>query len=207
MYESWRHIDPKTHPSVYGLLGALVAPRPIAWVATRGVDGSDNIAPHSFYQLVSTAPPVVMISSIGEKDTVRNVRQTREFTVCGAPAAFMDKVNLTAVEFPHGTSEFDDIGLTRVPGTTVDVPRAAEAPYALECRLIEIRPIGNGLMILGEVVHIIIAEAAYDGDQLSSDRLDLLSRLGGAEWGRGGELHDVPRVSLAEFTARNPVAD
>lgn len=203
MAKSWRHVDPATHGSVYSILGALVAPRPIAWVTTAGPDGTDNIAPHSFYQLVSTAPPVVMVSSIGEKDTVRNIRATGEFAVCGAPATLMEQVNLTAVEFPYGVSEFDRIGLERLPGTRISVPRAAQAPYALECRLIEIHPVGNGLMILGEVVHIVIDEAVFDGDRINSERLDLASRLGASDWGCGTTLTSVPRISLEEFNARN----
>lgn len=202
MRQSWRHIDPATHGSVYGILGALVAPRPIAWVATVAPDGTDNIAPHSFYQLVSTAPPVVMVSSIGEKDTVRNVRASGEFTVCGAPAMLIEQVNLTAVEFPYGISEFDRVGLERLPGTRISVPRAAQAPYALECRLMEIRSVGNGLMILGEVVHIVVDEEAFDGERICSQRLDLVSRLGASDWGHGSTLTSVPRVSLEEFNAR-----
>lgn len=202
MADNWRHIDPATHGGVYSILSALVAPRPIAWVATIAPDGTDNIAPHSFYQLVSTAPPVVMVSSIGEKDTVRNIRATGEFTVCGAPAARMAEVNDSAAEFPYGVSEFDRVGLTRLPGTRISVPRAAEAPYAMECHLIEIRPVGNGLMILGEVVHIVVDERAFDGDQIQGERLDLASRLGASDWGHGCSVVSVPRVSLEEFNAR-----
>jgi flavin reductase (DIM6/NTAB) family NADH-FMN oxidoreductase RutF len=203
MTQAWRHIDPATHGSIYSILGALVAPRPIAWVATVAPDGSDNIAPHSFYQLVSTAPPVVMVSSIGEKDTVRNVRACGEFTVCGAPATLMDVINETAVEFPHGVSEFDRVGLARIPGTAISTPRAAQAPYALECRLLEIHPVGNGLMILGEIVHIIVDESVFEGEHINSERLNLVSRLGASDWGHGGQLTSVPRISLAEFNARH----
>ncbi len=203
MTRTWRHIDPATHGSVYSILGALVAPRPIAWVATVAPDGTDNIAPHSFYQLVSTAPPVVMVSSIGEKDTVRNIRATGEFTVCGAAARLMREINDTAVEFPHGISEFDRVGLERLPGVRISCPRAAEAPYALECRLLSIESVGNGLMILGEVIHIVIDDSVFDGDRILDERLNLASRLGGSEWGHGAQLSSVPRISLDEFNARS----
>ena len=130
---SRRTFDPLA-PGIYGLLSALISPRPIAWVATRSSTGVDNLAPHSFYQLVSTAPPIVMISSMGEKDTVRNIRATGQFVVCGTPASRIEQVNLTSVEFGPEISEFDAAAVTREESSTVAVSRVAESPYALECR-------------------------------------------------------------------------
>jgi len=108
-----REIDPASTKAIYPLLGTLVTPRPIAWVSSISAAGVDNVAPHSFFQVVSTSPPIVMISSMGEKDTVRNIRATGEFVVCGSPASMIEEINLTSVEFPHGVSEFDRVGLTR----------------------------------------------------------------------------------------------
>jgi len=194
-----REIDPAGSSAVYPLLGALVTPRPIAWVSTVSDEGVDNLAPHSFYQVVSTRPPVVMIASIGEKDTVRNIRAVGEFVVCGSPASMIDEINLTSVEFPHGVSEFDEIGLTREPSARVRPPRVAESPYALECRCIELREVGNAILVLGEVVHIAITEDAFEGDVLEATRLDPVARLGGSQWSSLGEIRDVPRLTLEEF--------
>ena len=90
-----REIDPSKAKGIYPLLGTLVTPRPIAWVSSMSAEGVDNLAPHSFFQIVSTAPPIVMISSMGEKDTVRNVRATGEFVVCGSPASMIEQINLS----------------------------------------------------------------------------------------------------------------
>lgn len=195
-----RIIDPATKRSVYPILGALVVPRPIAWVSTRSADGIDNLAPHSFFTVVSTAPPIVMVSSMGEKDTVRNARDTGEFVVCGTPADEIEAINLTAVEFPGDVSEFDVIGLTREPSDKVAAPRVAESPYALECRLVEVREIGNGLVMFGEVISIAIDEAVLVDDRVDVRALDPVARLGGADWSLIGDVVTRPRLTLEEFT-------
>lgn len=198
-----REIDPSTTKSIYPLLGTLVTPRPIAWVSSMSAEGVDNLAPHSFFQIVSTAPPIVMISSMGEKDTVRNIRDTGEFVVCGSPASMIDEINLTSVEFPHGVSEFDRVGVTREPSACVAPPRVAESPYALECRCIDIRDVGNGILVLGEVIHIAVQEDLFDGPTVDVMRLDPIARLGGSQWSRLGEIIEVPRVTLEEFDTLN----
>lgn len=194
-----REIDPATSSGIYPLLGTLVTPRPIAWVSSIAADGTDNLAPHSFFQIVSTAPPIVMISSMGEKDTVRNIRATGEFVVCGSPATLIEKINLTSVEFPHGVSEFDQVGLTREPSARVRPPRVAESPFALECRSCDIRDVGNGILVLGEVVHIAVREDLFDGSTVDVRRLDPVARLGGSQWSTLGDIVDVPRVTIDQF--------
>lgn len=194
-----REIDPATSSGIYPLLGTLVTPRPIAWVSSIAADGTDNLAPHSFFQIVSTAPPIVMISSMGEKDTVRNIRATGEFVVCGSPATLIEKINLTSVEFPHGVSEFDQVGLTREPSARVRPPRVAESPFALECRCRDIRDVGNGILVLGEVVLIAVREDLFDGSTVDVRRLDPVARLGGSQWSTLGDIVDVPRVTMDQF--------
>lgn len=194
-----REIDPATSSGIYPLLGTLVTPRPIAWVSSIAADGTDNLAPHSFFQIVSTAPPIVMISSMGEKDTVRNIRATGEFVVCGSPATLIEKINLTSVEFPHGVSEFDQVGLTREPSARVRPPRVAESPFALECRSRDIRDVGNGILVLGEVVLIAVREDLFDGSTVDVRRLDPVARLGGSQWSTLGDIVDVPRVTMDQF--------
>ena len=200
---SRRSFDPLA-PGIYGLLSALISPRPIAWVATRSSTGVDNLAPHSFYQLVSTAPPIVMISSMGEKDTVRNIRATGEFVVCGTPASRIEQVNLTSVEFGPEVSEFDAASVTREESHIVAVARVAEAPYALECRSVGIHAVGNGIVVYGQVEHIVVDESAFDGDRVALDRLGLAARLSGPDWGLLGPVVSLPRMSVDEFHTRYP---
>jgi len=198
-----RSIDPGSSSGIYPLLGALVSPRPIGWVSTTSAEGVDNLAPHSFFQIVSTSPPIVMISSMGEKDTARNIRASGEFVVCGSPVALIEQINITGVDFPPGISEFDVAGLTREPSEKVRPPRVAESPFALECVLHDIREVGNGILILGEVVWIAAAEYAFDGVRAQSSLVDPVARLGGNEWAGLGSIVDVPRLSVEDFSERS----
>lgn len=199
MADARRTVDPAAANGAYPLLGALVAPRPIAWVSTRSSAGVDNLAPHSFTTIVSTNPAIVLVSSVGEKDTLRNARETGELVICGAPWHLREQVNLTGVEFDPGVSEFDEIGLHREPSERVAPFRVAESPYALECRLVDTIPVGNAVMILAEVLLIAVDEAAFDGDLVGAEGLRLAARHGGAQWSATGETVDLPRVSLGEY--------
>ncbi len=191
-------MDPSSDRGVYSLLTALVTPRPIAWVSTTSAAGVDNLAPHSFYQIVSTSPPIVMISTIGEKDTARNVRATSEFVVCGAPTRLIREINLTAVEFAGDVSEFEAVGLTREASERVGPPRVAESPYALECVSTEIQSVGNGTVIFGEVVYVAVDMEVVDGGRVRIERLDPVARLGGSQWSTVGEIVELPRVDLQQ---------
>lgn len=199
-----RIVDPAVSAGIYGILGALVVPRPIAWVSTRSAAGVDNLAPHSFFQIVSTAPPIVMISSMGEKDTARNARETGHMVVCGAPVHLVEQINLTGVEFPAEQSEFDEVGLTREPSERVAPFRVAESPYALECEVVDIIEMGNGVLVFGEVVLMAIDETLMDGAHVRSAGIDLVSRLGGNAWGAIGATQDVPRVTWEQYRSSRP---
>jgi flavin reductase (DIM6/NTAB) family NADH-FMN oxidoreductase RutF len=163
-------------------------------VSTRSVDGIDNLAPHSFYQLVSTNPPIVMIST-------RNVKETGEFVVCGSPVSLIEQINITGVDFEAGISEFDIAGLTREPSDLVAPFRVAESPYALECRCCDMFEMGNGIVIFGEVVMIAVDEAVMEGRAVSMEALNPVARLGASDWSALGEIFDVPRMTVADYEA------
>lgn len=197
-------IDASALDNAYGYLGALVTPRPIAWVSTRSVDGVDNLAPHSFYQVVSVAPPIVMVSSMGWKDTANNARDTGEFVVAGIPVALMGEANASAVEFDPSVSEFDAAGVTREPSERVRPFRVAESPYALECKVLKIDEIGNGVVLFGEVVTIAISESIMDGRYVSVTKFDPAARLTSSDWSTLGEIIDLPRYGVEEYSQRYP---
>ncbi len=188
--------------AAYRLLTSCVVPRPIAWVSSRSVGGVDNLAPHSFFTVVSSRPPMVQFTSVGRKDSVSNIEATGEFVVSVTPEPLMAQVNATATDYPPEVSEFDAVGLTREPSRTVTPPRVAESPVALECRLHEVRPTGNCLVVVGEVLHAAVEESLLDltGGDLYVDvrRLDPLSRLGRDEWGLLGEIREVARIPYAQ---------
>ncbi len=183
----------------YKLLTSVIVPRPIAWVVTRSADGVDNLAPHSFFTVACTDPPIVQFTSIGEKDSLRNAEATGEFTVCLTPEPLLEHVNATATDFPPGQSEIDATGLTREPSLRVVTPRVAESPVALECRLEQVVRLGNSAVVLGRVLHAAIDESVLVDGRPDVRRLAPLARLGGNEWSTLGEVLATPRIRYADW--------
>jgi len=117
---------------------AIVAPRPIGWISTSDADGRVNLAPYSFFNAVCDQPPMVMFSSAGLKDTVANIKATGEFVCNLVTRPLADKLHSSPATLPHGITQFDFAGLVPAPSRIVKPPRVAEAPAALECRLVEV---------------------------------------------------------------------
>ena len=178
----------------YRLLTAVVVPRPIAWVSSTSAEGVDNLAPHSFFTVASVSPPIVQFTSVGEKDTLRNIRARGEFVVNLAPAELMPEVNATGTNFPSDVSEFDAAGLTREAGRTVGVPRVGESPAALECRMHTVLPIGDCVVVFGEVTYAVVDSSILDGSHPRIDLLAPLARLGLDEWGTLGSVEELKRI-------------
>jgi flavin reductase (DIM6/NTAB) family NADH-FMN oxidoreductase RutF len=184
--------------AAYRLLTASVVPRPIAWVSSRSTTGVDNLAPHSFYTVVSTDPPMVAFTSVGRKDTLDNIEATAEFVVNLTPEWLFEQVNGTGTDYPAGTSEFDVEDIEREAALTVAALRVARSPVALECRLHEVRPTGNCWVVVGEVLHVAVAEEVLDESVPGSPHVDIrrakpLARLGRDEWGLLGEIREIAR--------------
>ncbi len=183
----------------YRLLTAVVVPRPIAWVSSTSSDGVDNLAPHSFFTVASVTPPIIQFTSVGRKDTLRNISERGEFVVNLAPAGFLAEVNATGTNFPPEVSEFDAASLTREAGLTVGVPRVAESPVALECRLHSTLAMGDCVLVFGEVTHAAVALDVLEGDHPRIDLLEPLARLGRDEWGHLGPVEELGRIRRAEW--------
>jgi flavin reductase (DIM6/NTAB) family NADH-FMN oxidoreductase RutF len=183
--EEWR--------PVYRLLTALIQPRPIAWVSTLGIDGTPNLAPFSFFNVVCAKPPTVvfcpMLSgpSAVKKDTVKNIEDTNEFVIQVVSRNLAEKMNLTSCEVASDVDEFELAGLTQSPSRKVKAPRVAEAGAFIECRLNKIIPVGEGsgagCLILGEVLCIEIKDdLMMEGDRVSLQALDPIGRLSGSDY-------------------------
>jgi flavin reductase (DIM6/NTAB) family NADH-FMN oxidoreductase RutF len=185
---------------VYRLLTATVVPRPIAWVSTVSADGTDNLAPHSFFTVSSVAPPIVQFTSIGRKDSLRNVEATGQFVVNLAPESLVDEVNKTATDFPEGVSEFDAVGVEREASARVKAPRVARSPVALECDLHSTLGLGNATVVFGRVVHLAVDETVLDNGHPEITRLRPLARLGKDEWSTIGEVLDLRRIRYADWS-------
>jgi flavin reductase (DIM6/NTAB) family NADH-FMN oxidoreductase RutF len=155
----------------YKLLVALVTPRPIAFVSTRGRDGVENAAPFSFFNVLAEDPPVVIVSierrSDGRsKDSGRNVLETGEFVVNMVDEALLDRMHLCSVEFPPEVSEFAQAGLTAAPSRKVAAPRIAEAPVSMECRLHTRVPFVKRDLVIGEIVWLHVRDGIVDPQTL-----------------------------------------
>ena len=190
----------------YPLLNSAVAPRAVLWVATLAPSGVANLAPFSWVTVASTRPPVVCFTAAAGVQTLDNCRATGEFVLAVAPERLLDRVNLTGVAFPPDVSEFDAAGLTREPSAVVAVPRVAEAPLALECRVVGESTFGTGptasTVVYGEVVHLAVDESALRDGLPDVERLRPLTRLNRDLWGGLGPLRAVPTLTLDDVPPR-----
>jgi flavin reductase (DIM6/NTAB) family NADH-FMN oxidoreductase RutF len=195
-------IDPAQlgEAAFYKVLTSVVVPRPIAWVSTRSAAGVENLAPHSFFSVAAIDPPVVQFTSIGSKDSLRNVRETGEFVVNLAPAWMFEQVNATGTAFPPDASEFDAVGIARESSLKVAPPRVADSPVALECVLHDTSTIGMSTVVLGRVVSASIDTSTLAADGLPTiERLAPLARLGRNQWSELGKVLDITRIPLEEW--------
>jgi flavin reductase (DIM6/NTAB) family NADH-FMN oxidoreductase RutF len=145
---------------------AIVAPRPIGWISTSDADGRLNLAPYSFFNAVCDRPPMVMFSSSGWKDTVANIKATGEFVCNFVTRPLAERMNQTSASLPHDVNEFEFAGLAQAPSRIVTPPRVAEAPAALECKLVEMIQLHdldgktlNQYVTIGQVVGVHIDRA------------------------------------------------
>jgi flavin reductase (DIM6/NTAB) family NADH-FMN oxidoreductase RutF len=183
---------------IYPWLNSVVVPRPIAWVSTRSAAGVDNLAPHSFFTIAGVVPPVVSFTSVGTKDSLRNILATGEFVVCLSPEPLLEQVNLSATDYPENVSEFDVLDIPREPSAKVAPPRVASSPVALECHLVDTRVFGDCTVVFGEVVHLAVDQAVLRDGRPAIDLLQPLARLGANEWSTIGTVSDHRRIPYAE---------
>ncbi len=184
--------------NAYRLLTSIVVPRPIAWVSTLDADGVGNLAPHSFFNVACANPPIVSFSSVGEKDTLRNVQATGEFVVNLASLPMLEQINNSSARFDAGTSEAEALGVELEPSRLVRPPRVRHSPAALECRLHSTHLLGDSTLILGEVLLIAVDEETLVDGLPAIERLQPLSRLGRNQWGLPPEPIAVDRPGRPE---------
>src|SRR5450759_1545319 len=188
---------------MYLLLRDAVMPRPIAWVSTIDSLGQTNLAPYSFFNVVSANPPVLGFS-VGPrserrgsdefelKDTLLNIRETGEFVVNVVPERFMDQMVRTSDPLPHGQSEFAHTGLNEAPSATIKPPRVAGATVSFECTTYDIVYIGKSAWVMGLVRMIHVDPAAYVGTKgANQHRIDVLREFEMRPVGRLGRTNYV----------------
>jgi len=178
----------------YRVLNSVVVPRPIAWVCSRSAEGVVNLAPHSFYTVACVDPAVVQFTSVGRKDSLRNVEGTGEFTVSLTPEALFEQINATGTDFPAGVSEAEEVGVRLEDSDRVGVPRVAESPVSVECTLHSTVRLGDSTVVFGRVRLISVRESAVRYGRPRIEHLQPLARLGGNEWSTIGEIKEIPRI-------------
>lgn len=186
---------------IYKLCIGFINPRPIALVSTVGLDGSANLAPYSFYNMVSANPPVVIVCPTvrrtgGSKDTLINIRATREFVIATVSAAMAPAMNRCAAELPYGRSEFEFSGLTPAPATRVRPALVRESPVNMECRLRDILEIGSGPgsgnVVFGDVLALHVADEILDERGVPDPRkLTTVGRLGGSWYANADDPYEM----------------
>ena len=200
------------HREFYRLLITAVAPRPIAWVSTINPDGDHNLAPFSFFNVLSATPPLVGFSpgirpkeireALGSavKDTLRNVRQTGEFVVNVVTYALAEQMNLTSGEYEAGVNEFEVAKLTMRPSAIVRPPQVAESPVNFECKIFQIIDFGTESagysLVMGEIVSIHLADEVLRDGRIDPELLDLVGRMGGSQYTRTRDRFVMERPGL-----------
>lgn len=179
-------------------LKAVVVPRPIAWVSTVSAGGVTNLAPHSFFTVASEIPPMVQFTSIGSKDTLRNVIETGEFIVSLASRGMVTEVNGTGTAYPGELSEFEELRIETERARLVRPPRVRQSPVAIECELARTVSFGLSTVVFGDVKLVAIAEDVLDGDHPDVRRLDPMARLGRNEWSTLGQVTEIDRIPYLE---------
>ncbi len=190
------------HGLPHNPFNAVVSPRPIGWISTRGADGSENLAPYSFFNAVAYVPPQVMFASTsakddrdGTKDSVANIRETGVFCVNVVEYAMREVMNVSSGPWPKEVDEFDKAGIAREACETIAASRVAGAPANLECRMTQIVKLEGAanFAVFGEVTGVHLRD-----DCIVDGRFDVLTyqpvaRLGYRDYARVTELFSMQR--------------
>lgn len=201
-----------SHSELYGILLNSVAPRPIAWVSTMNASGQVNLAPFSFFNAVCVDPPLLAFAPglrqskqrdahHGEaKDTLRNIRETKEFVVNAVTYELREAMNLTSGDYEESVNEFELAKVTPQPSKIVRPPRVAESPLSFECdlhQILDFSPVPtSSSLVIGKVVSIHINDAYLKNGKLDRNSLDLIGRMGGLQYTRTTERFEMVRPKV-----------
>lgn len=185
----------------YKLLIGCIVPRPIAWVTTISENGTVNAAPFSYFNVASIEPMMVSVAVMRKpnglpKDTARNIAQTGQFVVNMVDVHNVDDVNQTSADFPAEISEVEELGLATMPSSSIEVPRLAASRIHFECKLHQVVELGTPTtsdLIIGEVVHVHVADELYQAGRIDITAFAPVSRLAGNTYAKLGELFDRRR--------------
>ncbi|HBB48659.1 MAG TPA: flavin reductase [Flavobacteriaceae bacterium] len=205
------HLDPNQlqTPRLHGYLLGAIGPRPICFASTVDQQGKVNLAPYSFFNVFSANPPVLIFSPARRvrdntvKHTLENVQEVPEVVINVVNYAMVQQMSLASTEYPKGVNEFIKAGFTMEPSDLVSPPRVKEAPVQLECKVINVVPMGTeggaGNLVMAEVVRLHIDGQILDEQgQIDPEKIDLVARMGG-NW--------YSRAKLGLFEVAKPNGD
>ncbi len=190
------------------LIISTIVPRPIGWVTSISDDGIVNAAPYSFFNGMSSDPPLVVLGlerygHASNKDTGDNIAANGEFVVNLVNEDLAQAMNVTAITFPPDIDELAEAGLTAIPGSQVKPPRIAQSPVAFECRQTHTLDVGKAnQIVVGEILHMYIGDEFIDLDKMYVDTpaLKLIGRMHGGGWyARTTDLFEMQRIPLDEW--------
>jgi len=190
------------HGLAHNPFNAIVAPRPIGWISTRGADGSDNLAPYSFFNAVAYVPPQVMFSSTSAKDdrgdtkdSVANIRETGVFAVNIVSFDMKDTMNRTSGPWSKATDEFADAGINKAVCETIDCARVAEAPATLECKMTQIVKLDGAanFAVFGEVTGVHMRDDCMTDGRFDPTAFGQLARMGYMDYAVVREVFSLKR--------------
>lgn len=191
----------------YKLIIGAIVPRPIAWVSTVSSKGLTNLAPFSFFTGVCSNPPTLLFCPTNnpdgtEKDTLRNIRETKQFVVNIVSEELTSIMNETSGDYPSNVSEIDLLKIKTLPSTQIKPPRVAASPVSFECELIQVVDTGNGGLgsghiVIGRIFQAHFAEGVVDERyHLDLNRIKPVSRLGGLFYAPVRETFELPRPKI-----------
>ncbi len=202
MYIDLKGLSPNR---IYLTMTQTVIPRPVAWVLSDNGDGGYNLAPYSYFNAVSSDPPLVFIS-IGKKpdgsykDTRVNIEERSHFVIHIAHRGLAESMTETSRTLPHGESELERIGLSVTEFEGFPLPRLKDCRVALACELYEIQELGSTpqSLVFGKVRSIYVADEVVSTDdkgrlKVYADKVDPIGRLGASEYVTFGEILTIPR--------------
>ena len=184
----------------YKLLSGLIVPRPIGWIGTRRANGTYNLAPFSFFNVVSASPPVVVFSAGSHadrpKDSATLASESGEFSVNIVSESVAEAMSATSASFGPDEDEFEIVGLTPIPGRHVAAPLVAESPANLECRVNRVIPLGDDgrtRLVLGDVLAVHVREDVLDGTRVDNDVLAAVGRMAGNTYSHTRDRFEIRR--------------
>jgi len=196
---------------IHNYLLSLVTPRPIAFASTIDKDGNVNLSPFSFFNAFSANPPILIFSPSRRgrdnttKHTWENVNEVPEVVINIVNYDIVQQMSLSSSEFAKGVNEFGKSGLTEVPSELVKPPRVKESPASIECKVIELKPLGDqggaGQLVICEALMIHINETILDDqNKIDPRKLDAVGRSGGNWYARafGDALFEVPKPTTGD---------